>query len=215
MLHVQPEQRIGVQDIGRTPWVGAAASRLRSRVHLLGMCAQLQVPQTAAQWAPGMLTSQETAAHPALSLLLTCCRYRKPLPPRYQAVLDSLAAQQKEIEAHHERNHKSEASGFAGGHARCLDSWLPDGGGLVWKLAVGRTPPAQGQQRDMLLEAPEMRPSRLLSSSAALRCPTSMVRLAHAACPPLPPCPQAKVAARNKSLEDLVQVGTVAGFLLG
>ena len=33
--------------------------------------------------------------------------------------------------------------------------------------------------------------------------------------PSFPPCPQAKVAARNKSLEDLVQVGTVAGFLLG
>ena len=60
-----------------------------------------------------------------------------------------------------------------------------------------------------------MRPSCLLSSSAALRCLASMVRLAHADCPPLPPCPQAKVAARNKSLEDLVQVGTVAGFLLG
>lgn len=69
-----------------------------------------------------MLASQEPAAHPALWLLLTCCRYRKPLPPRYQAVLDSLAAQQKEIEAHHERNHKSEASGFAGGHVRCLAS---------------------------------------------------------------------------------------------
>ncbi|PRW57692.1 Serine threonine- kinase SAPK9 [Chlorella sorokiniana] len=35
--------------------------------------------------------------------------YRKPLPPRYQGVLDSLAARQKEIEAFHERNHKSEA----------------------------------------------------------------------------------------------------------
>lgn len=36
--------------------------------------------------------------------------YRKPLPPRYQAVLDSLAAKQREIEAFHETHKKSEVA---------------------------------------------------------------------------------------------------------
>jgi len=34
------------------------------------------------------------------------------MPPRYQAVLDSLAAKQHEIEAFHEQNHKSEVRYF-------------------------------------------------------------------------------------------------------
>lgn len=41
------------------------------------------------------------------------CRYRKPMPPRYQGVLDGLAAKQREIEAFHEQHHKSEVSGLS------------------------------------------------------------------------------------------------------
>lgn len=35
------------------------------------------------------------------------------MPPRYQGVLDGLAAKQREIEAFHEQHHKSEVSGLS------------------------------------------------------------------------------------------------------
>lgn len=71
--------------------------------------------------------------HPAHSRLSTPAprpaprRYRKPVPPRYQAVLDSLAAKQREIEAFHETHKKSEVRG--GACTGCVGLALPPGRG--------------------------------------------------------------------------------------
>jgi hypothetical protein len=65
---------------------------------------------------------------PVLPPLLPC-RYRKPLPAKYQAVMDSVATKQAEIEAFHQKHHKNEVGGWVG-----LGGWV---GGLAGNLVGG------------------------------------------------------------------------------
>ena len=156
------------------------------------------------------VTIEQIEAHPW---------YLKPLPPKYQVVLDRLAKEQEGVDARMARLKKCEVS-RGRGPPREWDSRCPQQG-EEWRAGAEDAEAAPPTHSAACCTQP-----RRTAEPAALRGCTCMLRpfsLCPAVCPPTqqrvpgphasssphtPTCPQSAIEARNKALERMVEEAT-------